>query len=279
MIIHLQRVSGRFGARTPWLRIPRSRPQHAQHNSSKSTAPKDQTSLNTQTQTRLPPHSPNEVSIPSRKGEPVDIPSQLWYHRLGPVTTFFNWFHRTQLKRPYTVQICTTLTTYLCGDLLAQDIGGEPYDPTRTLRMLTIGAVASIPGYKWFLFLGRSFNFASKPASIATKVVVQQIVFTPVFNTYFFAMQALLTGEPPSGIIARVQAAVPVSIVNSLKLWPAVTAFSFWFIMPQYRFMFSGIFAVAWQAYLSFLNRKEEKIEMATDSIDRPVIPEGLAAK
>jgi hypothetical protein len=74
-------------------------------------------------------------------------------------------------------------------------------------------------------------------------------------------MQAILTGESPSGVVERIRAAVPISMVNSLKLWPAVTAFSFAFIMPQYRFMFSGIFAVCWQAYLSFLNRSEEKIE------------------
>ncbi len=80
---------------------------------------------------------------------PIDIPSNLWYHRLGPVTDFFRWFHRTQQKRPYTVQVTTSLTVYFFGDILAQDIGGEPYDPKRTLRMLTIGAIASIPGYKW----------------------------------------------------------------------------------------------------------------------------------
>src|SRR2546423_11652665 len=27
---------------------------------------------------------------------PIDIPTSLWYHRLGPVTSFFRWFHRTQ---------------------------------------------------------------------------------------------------------------------------------------------------------------------------------------
>lgn len=42
--------------------------------------------------------------------------------------------------------------------------------------------------------------------------------------------------------------------------------------------MFSGIFAIAWQTYLSFLNRKEEKIELATDSLARPVVPESLEA-
>jgi hypothetical protein len=84
------------------------------------------------------------------KDEPIDIPTSLWHQRLGPVTDFFSWFHRTQQKRPLTVQVCTSLTVYLCGDLLAQEIGGEIYDPTRTLRMLTIGALASIPGYKWW---------------------------------------------------------------------------------------------------------------------------------
>lgn len=88
-------------------------------------------------------------NVSSKKDEPIDIPTSLWHQRLGPVTSFFTWFHRTQQKRPLTVQVCTSLTVYLCGDLLAQEIGGEKYDSTRTLRMLTIGAVASIPGYKW----------------------------------------------------------------------------------------------------------------------------------
>src|ERR1700742_2998676 len=74
-------------------------------------------------------------------------------------------------------------------------------------------------------------------------------------------MQALLTGEHATGILTRIRTTVPVSMLNSLKLWPAVTAFSFVFIAPQYRFMFSGIFAVGWQCYLSFLNRKEGKEE------------------
>ena len=82
-------------------------------------------------------------------------------------------------------------------------------------------------------------------------------------------MQAILTGESPSGVIERIKAAVPVSMWNSLKLWPAVTAFSFAFIMPQYRFMFSGLFAVCWQAYLSFLNRREEMAERVGINVAR----------
>lgn len=115
-----------------------------------------------------------------------------------------------------------------------------------------------------FLFLGNHFNYTSRWLSVFVKVCVQQAVFTPVFNTYFFGMQAILTGESPFGVIERIKNTVPTSMYNSLKLWPAVTAFSFAFIMPQYRFMFSGIFAVCWQTYLSFLNRKAEKLRQET---------------
>jgi len=47
-------------------------------------------------------------------------------------------------------------------------------------------------------------------------------------------------------------------MINSCKLWPAVTAFSFSFIDAQYRSIFAGFVAIGWQTYLSFLNRKAE---------------------
>lgn len=135
-----RRAFHQLNARSPLARIPRRNTRTASSenglkNSNSSPAESGPKSL------------PNSLKS---KDEPIDIPTSLWYQRLGPVTDFFTWFHRTQQKRPLTVQVCTSLTVYLCGDLLAQEIGGEKYDSTRTLRMLTIGAMASVPGYKWY---------------------------------------------------------------------------------------------------------------------------------
>jgi len=125
--------------------------------------------------------------------------------------------------------------------------------------MLAIGALASIPGYKWFMFLGTHFNYGSTAMSITIKVLIQQFFFAPLFNTYFFGMQAILAGSAPSEVIARVKGAVPESVISSAKFWPAVTALNFTVIPAHLRFAFSGVFAVVWQTYLSFLNRKEER--------------------
>lgn len=166
-------------------------------------------------------------------------------------------------------------------------MGGKDYDPTRTVRSLVIGGLSSIPSYNWyvecdqvfcsvvalsprpthalanhktrFVWLSHSFNYSSRILSLVTKVVVNQICFTPVFNTYFFGMQALLAGDNAAQIWERVKKTVPVSVVNSCKLWPAVTAFMFAFVPLEYRSLFSGFIAVGWQTYLSFLNRMAEE--------------------
>ena len=109
-----------------------------------------------------------------------------------------------------------------------------------------------------FMFLGTHFNYPSKILSLTTKVVVNQLAFTPIFNSYFFGMQSFLSGDSLPQVWERIQRTVPISFVNSCKLWPAVTAFSFTFIGAQYRSIFAGFVAIGWQTYLSYLNRQAE---------------------
>lgn len=54
----------------------------------------------------------------------------------------------------------------------------------------------------------------------------------------------------------RLKLAVPTSIKNSLKLWPAVTAICFMYIPVEMRSPFTGLVAIGWQTYLSWLNQK-----------------------
>lgn len=67
---------------------------------------------------------------------------------------------------------------------------------------------------------------------------------------------------------------MPNSIKNSVKLWPAVTAFSFMYIPPHFRSVFGGTIAVGWQTYLSWLNQKAARevaaAEAAAAAVDVP---------
>ncbi|KAL8391892.1 hypothetical protein RB595_002188 [Gaeumannomyces hyphopodioides] len=235
-------------ARRPQLRL-RHRPRPQQCNSSSTTKK---------------PLKEDPIPVPSTV---PPVPVAAWWQRLGPLSRAASAYGRAQRRRPHATQLCTSLAIYLAADLSAQRMAGgggadgeveAAYDPARTARSLVIGGLASIPGYKWFMFLSHNFNYRSRLASLAVKIAVNQSFFTPLFNTYFFGMHSLLSGDSLRQVADRICLTVPTSVVNSLKLWPAVTAFSFTFLPPEYRSAFAGVVAVGWQTYLAFLNRKAE---------------------
>jgi protein Mpv17 len=183
-------------------------------------------------------------SKPSETSAPRAIPGPIWLW-----TEPLDSYTRAHSRRPYLTQFISALIIYLIGDLTSQRIAPSSpddtneavqYDPRRTARALAIGGIAAIPGYNWFLFLARHFNYRSKAFSIGVKVVVNQMVFTPIFNCYFFGMHSGLSGATAEEIVERIQHTVPKSWVNSWKLWPAVTAFSFAFIRVELRGLFAG---------------------------------------
>lgn len=200
-------------------------------------------------QTHQAPQTPRTTaeleSTAQSSARTIPGPTWMWTEPLNSFTRFHS-------RRPYLTQFISSIIVYLVGDLISQRISPSParddsestastaYDPFRTMRALLIGGIAAIPGYRWFLYLAQNFNYSSKAFSIGVKVLINQMVFTPVFNSYFFGMQSLLTGATLSEIIERIQNTVPRSWVNSWKVWPAVTAFSFTFIRVELRGIFAG---------------------------------------
>lgn len=71
------------------------------------------------------------------------------WHRLGPLSRGFQAYGRSQRNHPLKTQFFSALVIFSLGDLSAQSISGDEYNPARTLRALIIGAGAAIPSYKW----------------------------------------------------------------------------------------------------------------------------------
>lgn len=80
-------------------------------------------------------------------------------------------------------------------------------------------------------------------------------------------MQSLLSGAALPEVIERIKNTVPTSWINSCKVWPAITAFSFTYIPIQYRSIFGGVIAIGWQTYLSLLNQRAAAEEAEHESV------------
>lgn len=107
-------------------------------------------SLTRNTQQRRWQSSKTEEGIPTPSTVPPPTAVPFWM-RLGPLTRATQAYGRAQRKRPWVVQLCTSLTIFFLGDISAQRISGKDYDPERTGRSMIIGGLVSIPNYEWFV--------------------------------------------------------------------------------------------------------------------------------
>ncbi|EFE36255.1 uncharacterized protein ARB_05194 [Trichophyton benhamiae CBS 112371] len=175
------------------------------------------------------------------------------------------WYGDKQKKRPYWTQFFSTVVIFLLSDFSAQLL--VPWitndtthdDQQKTQSGDNAEAAKGILENDRFMFVHNNFNYASKFLSIATKVVLSQVIYAPLFNVYFFSAQSLLSGASWAETLQRLQVTLPVSIVNSAKIWPAVSAFMFLYIDPAFRAIFAGTIALGWQTYLSWLNQLAAK--------------------
>lgn len=133
MAVFAIKAAGRAALRRPHISNP------------KTTLPKRHSSEGSP-RTKADDSPANGTSIPV----PNTVATLPIWQRLGPLSTGFRAYARSQRKRPYTTQFVSSLVVFFLGDLGAQRINGDEYDAMRSGRALIIGGMASIPSYKWY---------------------------------------------------------------------------------------------------------------------------------
>lgn len=166
--------------------------------------------------------------------------------------------------------------TFSAGDLLSQglahlqrqraiDKGSDrtsfEYDSDRTGRALLIGATSALPTHYYFLFLSTLWRSQPRVRSILYKVCLNTVTLGPVLNSYFFAMQSLLSSTSSQPWPQRFQAAgqrvfekTPRACLDGLLFWPTATAINLALIPPQFQYIPQGLSGVIWQMVLSTKN-------------------------
>lgn len=96
----------------------------------------------------------------TKREEPIPVPNTVlppppaaadvpFWMRLGPLTRATQAYGRAQRKRPWLVQLATSLTIFCVGDMCSQRISGKEYSVERTGRSMIIGGIVSIPNFEW----------------------------------------------------------------------------------------------------------------------------------
>ncbi|KAI0123587.1 hypothetical protein BJ170DRAFT_639718 [Xylariales sp. AK1849] len=218
----------------------------------------------------------NEASVAA----PVTAASTRSQRALAPFTRAAQGYNRAHKKRPYITQVVSSMVIFLGADIAAQTIDGKGRDPWRTLRTVFTGALFAPFAYKWQVTISSYFNYTfsrlpsilSRAVSAVPKVAITTFAYAPIVSTYFFAMQAGLTGHGPEEMWERVKAKVPAAWVTGLYIWPAVMFVNFIWVPLIYRSLVGGAVGLGWQTYLSWMNKQAE-LEEAKRKDVTPIVP------
>jgi protein Mpv17 len=177
--------------------------------------------------------------------------------------------------QPLLTKALTSLTGFTIGDILAQNFvnqDGKPYDPMRTIRLGSFGfLVHGTTGHYFYGFLDSKLP-GTKPQTVATKVLIDQTMWNPIFGLMFFGYLNLVEGKSFEDYKNKIKADLKTAVMGSWAVWVPAHTINFAFVPPSQRLLYINSIQIGYNVFLSFLGNK--KVES-----DEPIVKEGSYEK
>eukprot|EP00751_Fragilariopsis_kerguelensis_P006283 CAMPEP_0170785624 /NCGR_PEP_ID=MMETSP0733-20121128/17054_1 /TAXON_ID=186038 /ORGANISM="Fragilariopsis kerguelensis, Strain L26-C5" /LENGTH=234 /DNA_ID=CAMNT_0011131187 /DNA_START=151 /DNA_END=855 /DNA_ORIENTATION=+ len=166
-------------------------------------------------------------------------------------------YNRALDDQPLTAKACTSLVGWALGDVLAQIfISGGPFDVKRFITLSAFGLLYHGPsGHYFYNWLDKMIP-GKDGASIAKKILIDQVAWCPIFMTVFFTYLGLVSGDSFSQIGTKVRTDLFAAVQGSWKVWPIVHFINFKYISNKHRLLFLNGVQVAFNMFLSIIGSK-----------------------
>jgi protein Mpv17 len=173
-------------------------------------------------------------------------------------------YNRMLEARPVLTKACTSLTGFTLGDILAQKFvsdGDKPFDVMRTIRLGTFGfAFHGTAGHYFYGWIDSKFP-GTKPATVATKVAIDQLCANPVFGIIFFGYLNFAEGKSFEDYKNKLKADLKTAVMGSWAVWVPAHTINFAFVPPSQRLLYINSIQIGYNVFLSFLGNKKVDTE------------------
>lgn len=162
--------------------------------------------------------------------------------------------YQDQLKgHPMRTKALTACTLAGLSDLIAQNITRAPLNRRRSLAVALYGLLWSGPaGHCWQNLVQQLFKGKNDSNAIALKVMLDNLIFSPVMNLFFMTyMAAVVEGQSWSTSRSCIQVAFPAVQAQAWKLWPIVSFINYTYVPLRLRVLLINIVALFWSTFLN----------------------------
>lgn len=168
-------------------------------------------------------------------------------------------YSRSLVRYPIRTKAFSTLVLAVIGDYCAQRIAQRESD-TFSLdrrRSISIGIWAfTFMGpvlHFWYATLDRMFvgRYA-----VVYKLLCDQLMFAPFFNSSFLAGTGALEGKPLNEVAHAVTSKFWASMKANWMLWPAAQFVNFSFVPSAYQVLYVNGIALIWNIILTYISHE-----------------------
>lgn len=176
---------------------------------------------------------------------------------MSAIWTKYNQLLDTQ---PILTKALTSFTGFTLGDILAQNFvnkDDKPYDVMRTIRLGSFGfLIHGTTGHYFYGFLDSKMP-GTKPVTVATKVITDQVFWNPIFGCMFFGYLNLVEGKSFADYQNKLNADLKTAVMGSWAVWVPAHTINFAFIPPAQRLLYINSIQIGYNVFLSFLGNKK----------------------
>jgi len=163
-------------------------------------------------------------------------------------------------EKPLVTKMFTSLTGFVIGDLLAQTFvekkGVKGLDWKRLARMGSFGFLChATTGHFFYNFLD-SLLPAVTPVTVATKVLIDQTCWAPVFMVMFFTYGCVFDGEPQK-IVQKCKNDIFTAVKGSWATWVPAHTINFAFVPTEQRLLYINTIQIFFNIFMSMISEKK----------------------
>ena len=177
-----------------------------------------------------------------------------------PLLELWNNYNVVLEAHPLYTKCATSFVGFTIGDLIAQKLveQSDSIDWPRVARLASFGVfIHGTSGHYFYSLLDSHFPGTSG-GTVATKVLIDQICWSPVFTTIFFGYNLLLEeGKTIKDFSSKLQADLFTGVRGSWTFWGPAHVINFALVPPSQRLLYINGLQVIYNIFLSFLGNKE----------------------
>ncbi|XP_046968935.1 mpv17-like protein 2 [Vanessa cardui] len=157
------------------------------------------------------------------------------------------------------VTISVTLSSI--GDIMEQTYEiytkqQDKYNPKRTMHMAFSGAAVGVLCHHWYkvldkFIIGKTFDMVAK------KLLLDQLIFSPIMIVTFFGSLALFEKDPVGNFKEEVRDKFVTLYHAEWLVWPPAQIINFYFLPTKYRVLYDNTISLGYDVYTSQVKHKK----------------------